>query len=81
MSKLENLENKVSLITGASGISAARAKLFTAEGVMVIGVDIDESNARRIAEEIGRLHLSQRKGKRRSYELGSEIRTIPVIPQ
>ena len=61
MSKLKNLENKVNLIRGASGISAASAELFTVEGARVIGVDIDESNARRIAGEIGLLYLSERK--------------------
>jgi NAD(P)-dependent dehydrogenase (short-subunit alcohol dehydrogenase family) len=62
-------------------MGAATAKLFAAEGATVIGVDIDESNARRNTEEIELRHLSQRKDERRSYELGSEILTIPVIPQ
>jgi 3alpha(or 20beta)-hydroxysteroid dehydrogenase len=51
---MSKLENRVSLITGAaSGIGAATAKLFGAEGATVIVVDIDESNGRRVAEEIG----------------------------
>jgi meso-butanediol dehydrogenase/(S,S)-butanediol dehydrogenase/diacetyl reductase len=51
---MSKLENRVSLNTGAaSGIGAATAKLFAAEGATVIVVDIDESNGRRVAEEIG----------------------------
>ena len=51
---MSKLENKVSLVTGAaSGIGAATAKLFAAEGATVIIVDLDESNGRRVAEEIG----------------------------
>jgi meso-butanediol dehydrogenase / (S,S)-butanediol dehydrogenase / diacetyl reductase len=51
---MSKLENKVSLITGAaSGVGAATAKLFAAEGATVIVVDIDESNGRRVAEGIG----------------------------
>src|SRR5260370_18802739 len=51
---MRKLKNKVGLITGAaSGIGAATARLFAAEGATVIVVDIDESNGRRVAEEIG----------------------------
>lgn len=48
------LDRKVSLITGAaSGIGAATARLFAAEGATVIIADLDEANGRLLAEEIG----------------------------
>jgi NAD(P)-dependent dehydrogenase (short-subunit alcohol dehydrogenase family) len=48
------LEDKIALITGAaSGIGAATAKLFVAEGATVVVVDIDETNGRRVANEAG----------------------------
>jgi meso-butanediol dehydrogenase/(S,S)-butanediol dehydrogenase/diacetyl reductase len=48
------LENKVSVITGAgSGIGAATARLFAAEGARVVIADIDEAAGARVAAEIG----------------------------
>lgn len=48
------LENKIAAITGsASGIGAATARLFAAEGARVIIADIDEQGGRRVAGEIG----------------------------
>ena len=52
--KMGKLENQIGLITGAaSGIGAATAKLFAAEGASVIVVDVDETNGARVAAEIG----------------------------
>lgn len=53
---MNRLENKVAIITGAaSGIGAATAKLFAAEGAMVVITDVNESKLTTIADEITQL--------------------------
>jgi meso-butanediol dehydrogenase / (S,S)-butanediol dehydrogenase / diacetyl reductase len=48
------LDHKIAAVTGAaSGIGAATAKLFAAEGANVLIVDLDETSGRRVAAEIG----------------------------
>src|ERR1700751_5986616 len=48
------LDGKITCITGAaSGIGAATARLFAAEGARVIIADVDEDGGRRVAAEIG----------------------------
>jgi len=48
------LKDKICAITGAgSGIGEAAARLFAAEGARVIILEINESNGRRVAGEIG----------------------------
>jgi meso-butanediol dehydrogenase / (S,S)-butanediol dehydrogenase / diacetyl reductase len=48
------IEGKIALITGAgSGIGAATARLFAAEGALVIVAEIDEAAGRRVVAEIG----------------------------
>jgi NAD(P)-dependent dehydrogenase (short-subunit alcohol dehydrogenase family) len=47
------LDGKVALITGtAGGQGAAAARLFAAEGAVVVGCDLDESRAQAVGEEI-----------------------------
>ena len=49
-----NLDNKVTLITGAgSGIGAASAKAFAAKGARVAVVDINQAGAEQVASDIG----------------------------
>lgn len=53
-----NLANKVSIITGAaSGIGAACARAFAAQGARVVAVDINADGVRKVAEEIGALAI------------------------
>ena len=48
------LDNRIAAITGAgSGIGAATARLFAAEGARVIIADIDEAGGRKIADGLG----------------------------
>lgn len=51
---MAKLENKIAAITGGgSGIGAATARLFAAEGAQVVIADIDEDAGRRVTGEIG----------------------------
>ncbi|HJU29267.1 MAG TPA: SDR family NAD(P)-dependent oxidoreductase [Candidatus Binataceae bacterium] len=51
---MAKLENKIAVITGGgSGIGAATARLFAAEGARVVIADIDETGGNRVAGEIG----------------------------
>jgi NAD(P)-dependent dehydrogenase (short-subunit alcohol dehydrogenase family) len=50
------LEGKIAVLTGAaSGIGAAAARLFAAEGAVSVLVDIDEAGLRQCASDAGRL--------------------------
>lgn len=51
---MDRLKGKIAIITGAgSGMGAATARLFAAEGARVVLTDIDEAAVRRVAGEIG----------------------------
>ena len=48
------LENKVAVVTGAaSGFGEGIARLFAAEGAMVVIADLNEEGANRVADDIG----------------------------
>jgi meso-butanediol dehydrogenase/(S,S)-butanediol dehydrogenase/diacetyl reductase len=48
------LDNRIAVITGAgSGIGAATARLFAAEGAHVVIADIDEAGGEKVAAELG----------------------------
>jgi meso-butanediol dehydrogenase / (S,S)-butanediol dehydrogenase / diacetyl reductase len=48
------LDNRIAVITGAgSGIGAATARLFAAEGAQVVIADIDEAGGEKVAAELG----------------------------
>ena len=50
------LENKVAIVTGAaSGIGKAITLRFAAEGAKLVPADVDEENARQVAQEIERM--------------------------
>lgn len=50
----QRLAGKIALVTGAaSGLGAATARMFVAQGARVMITDIDEAGARRVAGELG----------------------------
>lgn len=66
---MDKLKNKIALITGAtSGIGAASAELFAAEGASVIIVGRSEENGKVIAEKI-----CKRYGKDRAFFVKCDV--------
>ncbi|WP_408007674.1 SDR family NAD(P)-dependent oxidoreductase [Pseudalkalibacillus sp. A8] len=63
-----SFKNKVVIVTGAAiGIGKAIAKEYAANGAKVIGADLDESNGKRVVEEI-----AQQEGE--AYFLKTDVR-------
>ena len=79
------LENRVVIVTGAaSGIGAASARLFAAEGARVALVDLDEAGILDVAAEIEHRRLEQRRAlprretpQNRRTRLDRPLRAVP----
>jgi NAD(P)-dependent dehydrogenase (short-subunit alcohol dehydrogenase family) len=54
---MARVQGKVIIITGAGrGLGEAQAKLMAKEGAKIVVTDIDESNAKKVVEEIKKRH-------------------------